>query len=600
MALTPITIDELRERLDIAEVLSGYLRLERAGTELRGLCPFHDDHRPSLYVNAQKGLWLCRVENLGGNVFDFVMRQENLSFLEAAELLANRLGCTVVRQAGEAPAADRRSRLLELCAMAAELYERALWQSAGGAAARDYLRQRGVDEQTAKHFRLGYAPDGWDKLVGRLEREGVDLREAEQAGLLKARERGGGWYDRFRHRLMFPILDRQGRVVGFGGRILNPEDEPKYLNSTESPIFNKGRLLYMPPGRMDDLAAGAFVVEGYMDVIALWQSGITGVVATLGTALTRDHLKLLHRYTQQVTLCYDGDSAGSRATDRAAAMFLEEGLSARVLVLPAGQDPDDFVRSEGADALRARAAAAPEVVEYRLESALAGAGADPAARAEVVRETVVSILGDIRDELRAAGAIQRVATWWSKDTPGLQATFERTLARALHDRRRGARERGRDRESSPYRGRRSRAYYTERQLLSRLLRQPEAADQVRDAIGAEGFGDPTCASVYSALLAAGDRPGNDWLGALDEKGRLLAAELLCGDADDPSRPTEQLVASLRVTRMEAELDELRRRRTAADDEEEALALQRRIQFLVRQIEDARRGVLPAQSSGLRG
>ncbi len=596
MALTPITVDELRDRLDVLAVVGRYTRLTKAGTEYRGLCPFHDDHKPSLDVNERKGVWTCRVENIGGSVFDFVMRAENLDFREAAELLANDLGCTLA-QGGSPEQADQRSRLYDLNRRAAELYERALWQSKGGETARAYLLERGISEPTAKRFRLGYAPAGWDKLSEKLARDGVDLREAEAAGLLKARERGGGYYDRFRHRLMFPILDRQGRVVAFGGRVLDPADEPKYLNSAESPVFSKGRLLYQAPGRAERLADGVLVVEGYMDVIGLAEHGLDHAVATLGTALTREHLRLLQRLTSKVVLCYDADAAGERATDRAAALFADEGLDGRILRLPDGLDPDELVRRDGAEAFRALAAAAPDLIEYRLGVALERAGNDPHSRTEAIRETVRELVADIGDEIRQAAVVRRVADWWSAGSADLQQTLERTLARDLERHRR--RQRPRRDESEPYQGRRSREYYAEREFLAHLLRDAGSAEAVRGAVDPAWLTDPACRQVYQAWLELPEPSSNALLAVLDADGRALVAKVLCGTFDQGDSLARS-VAELRLGGLAARVAGLRGQRAELpDSDERALALQREIQSLDRQIEEARRGLMLAQPGGLR-
>lgn len=590
MALA-LTIDELRERIDILDVIGHYLRLDKAGVEYRGVCPFHDDKRPSMYVNAAKGVWLCRACGEGGTAIDFIMKKEHVEFVEACEIIAQQMGFELASNPQQAERVDERGRLTNLCQLAAKLFQKALWNSARGQVARDYLAQRGITEAVARQFQLGYAPAGWDKLTRYLERDRQSLQDAETAGLVKARERGQGYYDRFRHRLMFPIIDERGRTVAFGGRILDPEDEPKYLNSAETPIFSKRRVLYGLPYAVGQLEAGAVVVEGYMDVIALHQHGVPVALATLGTALTPEHLRLLRRHTRRVVLCYDSDVAGIRATDRAAAAFTEEEMDGRVLTLPAGQDPDDFVRSAGADAFREQMAGAPDLIDYRLSAALAAAGDDAASRARAVSETAVAILGDIRDEVRQGEYVRRIAEWWSGRAAGLQESLEHTLRRALREQQGRGRFRG-PREDSPDRsepvapaGRRALA---ERALLTLLLRRPALWSQLEATETEALLSGPTVRTVaHAARTAAGQVTAEALAAELDEAGRTLLAELLC--SDEPVGEPDRWLAELRYYRLEDETEALRsaRRVQTEDDPDEAAEHYRRLAELERRLMEAR-------------
>lgn len=598
MGLSPITIDELRERVDILDVIGGYVRLQRAGNEYRGLCPFHDEKTPSFYVNAEKGLWICRGAcGTGGDVFDFVQKAERVDFRGACELLAQQLGRTLATSPGEQRRQDQRERLYAICELAAKLYRQALWHSSGGAIARDYLAERGVSEETARRFGLGYAPAGWDRLVGYLERHGHSLTDAEAAGIVKRREQGKGYYDAFRHRLIFPILDHRRRTVGFGGRVLDPEEEPKYLNSAESPIFSKREVLYGLPFATDSLADGAIVVEGYMDVIALHQHGITAALATLGTALSIEHLRRLRRYTQRVVLCYDADTAGRRATDRAAVAFIEEGMDGRVLTLPAGQDPDEFVRGAGRAAFEQRLAEAPDLLEYRLQQVFETTRGDAASRAAAVSEAVVAILSDISDPVRQDDGVRRAAEWWAGRAVGLQEQFERTLTSALRARRRRARGRREQPETDRVPARPSRREQVERRVLQRLLHRPSRLT----AKWAQGLGDllgePTCLRVYQALVALGPEASAAALSEqLDEPGRKLMADLLC-ETPDPQEAIEALVLELRCGVLEDQAEALRgeRERLDPNDWEAQRELHGRLQAMEEQLDTYRRQLLELRS-----
>ncbi|MBI5833853.1 MAG: DNA primase [Armatimonadetes bacterium] len=600
MALTPVDRDSLRERLDVLDVLGGYMRLQRAGNEWRGLCPFHDEKTPSFYVNPAKGLWICRGQcGTGGDVFDFVMRAERLDFRDAAEFLANRIGCTMVVNQGEARRSEERERIFDINGLATRLYERALWQTDTGRVAREYLLRRGLTEETIRHFRLGYAPDGWDHLARHLERQNLSLADAELAGLVRSRERSGGHYDRFRHRIMFPILDSQDRTLGFGGRVLRHDDEPKYLNTTETPVFHKGTVLYGLPFAVGSLADGAIVVEGYMDVIALHQHGINAAMATLGTALTSDHLRLLRRHTERVILCYDADTAGQRATDRAAVLFIEEGIEGRVLTLPPGQDPDEFVGEQGRDAFYERLRTAPDLITHRLLTALDAAGDDPLSRAGAIQEAVIPILADIREPLRQTFTLRQVVDWWSSQSVGLAEEFERSLVQAVRGYRRQAARRGsrRDAPREPVAEQRwlPREQQVEREVLAAMLSHANLLAVAREQLGEPLFGDAPCRALFAAIMAHGADPTR-LAGALDETGRALLADLSCrppGEESEIAKTFDRQVLELRANALQTQAEALRRERArvANDDFEAQTELLKRIHVLERELDEARRRLL---------
>jgi len=593
VAATSISIDELRPRLDILEVIGQYVHLNKAGTEYRGRCPFHDEKTPSFFVNAEKGVWFCRGAcGVGGDVFKFVMLAEKLEFVEAAELLAGKLGLTLESRSRPAET-KQRERVVELCQRVAEVYQRSLLTAEGGEVAREYLRRRGLSEEVIRRFRLGYAPAGWDNLTRWIERQGYDFRDADAAGLVKARERGDGYYDRFRGRIMFPIIDPQGRTVGFGGRVIDPHDEPKYLNSPESPVFAKRRLLYGLPLAIGNLEHGAVVVEGYMDVIALHEAGVSSAVATLGTSLTPEHIRLLRRHTDRVTLCYDADQAGSNATDRAAAAFVSEGVDGRVLCLPAGEDPDDFVRRHGREAFEQRLAEAPDLIDYRLRQALSSAEgqADPTAAAQ---SAVVALLGDITDEVRQAQYVRQVAEWWAGEAVGLQEELERTLIRALRRQRDGGRWRGPD-EARPERAPRrvaGRAQRVERVLLRLLLREPALRAEALAELTPVDFTDPAARRLFESLSGWGERPADAGLAeGLGDPAQSLLAELLCQGEDEPPL-VHAVVLELRYLSLEREADAVRQRRAGlAEDDFDAQALLSREWIAIQQRLDETRQAL---------
>lgn len=365
-------IEEIKSRVDIIELASEYLTLKKAGRNYIGLCPFHQEKTPSFTVNREKQIFYCFGCGEGGNAITLVMKIANKSFPEALKYLAEKTGVVLPVKTYGKDGREKASLHEEIVALnlrAAQQYARNL-SSADGKIARDYIDKRALAEETVKQFRLGYAPDTWRGMVDFLEGAGLSLKLAEQAGLVIA-GKDGGYYDRFRGRLMFPIENIFGEIVAFGGRILET-GEPKYLNSPETPVYIKGKNLYGLQKAKEAIRQAGFclIVEGYFDAISLYNAGIRNVVATLGTALTRDHLELLRRYSQDVVALFDPDAAGRKALDRSLELFLGANMRARALVLPEGYDPDDYIKTFGKEKLDALIAAAPSISDYYIDSVL--------------------------------------------------------------------------------------------------------------------------------------------------------------------------------------------------------------------------------------
>ncbi len=355
-------IDDLLGRSDIVEVVGSRLKLKKTGKNFSALCPFHNEKSPSFSVSPDKQFYYCFGCGAGGNAISFIMDFERLDFPQAVEELARNQGVDVPRE----ERGDRRkqagpkqdSPLYALLEQAAAYYRQQLRHHAQRQRAVNYLKQRGLTGQIAKLYDVGFAPPGWHNLMSHLAHDNTEQKALLEAGLVVENPEIGKRYDRFRDRIMFPIRDSRGRVIGFGGRVLGDE-KPKYLNSPETPVFHKGRELYglFEARRSNRQLEDILVVEGYMDVIALAQHGITNAVATLGTATSEDHLRRLFRVVHNVVFCFDGDNAGRQAAWRALQACLpamEDGRHVRFLFLPEGQDPDTLVRSEGQDAFRAR------------------------------------------------------------------------------------------------------------------------------------------------------------------------------------------------------------------------------------------------------
>jgi DNA primase len=351
--ITEEKIVEIRDRASIVEVISDYVTLKRVGRNHVGLCPFHSEKTPSFSVSEEKGIFHCFSCKAGGSVFNFLMQYDQLSFPEAVERLAKRYGIVVERfgAAGRSEKPDEREALYLLNEHAAANYHRILFKEAQGKKALDYLHKRGIDRTIAQRFMLGFAPPSGSGLLELINKQGSSLKNAVRLGLIGQRD-GDRWREKFFSRLMFPIVNAGEKVVGFGGRVLD-QGLPKYLNSSDTPLFHKGSTLYglfqAKEGirRRDQVV----VVEGYFDVIALHQAGVEHAVATLGTALTVDHVRALARYTKNIIALFDGDDAGRKAAARSFEIFVEAGLLGRAAFLPVGEDPDTFVRSHGKPAV---------------------------------------------------------------------------------------------------------------------------------------------------------------------------------------------------------------------------------------------------------
>ncbi|NBC00660.1 MAG: DNA primase [Bacteroidetes bacterium] len=349
-------IDEIRTASDIADVVGEYVRLKRQGQNLFGLCPFHNEKSPSFSVNPEMGIFKCFGCGEGGDVFAFISKMEMVSFPEAARILAERAGIDIPESEAARERASETDAIYEALRTAARFYYFCLTRKERGAKALQYLKDRGFTADTIKQFGLGYAPDAWEALLSHAEEKHLSGEHLERAGLVLARKSGDGYYDRFRGRVMFPIFSHIGKVVGFGGRILDDEvDQPKYINSPETDVYHKSRVLYglyQAKQAIRD-AEEVVMVEGYTDVIALHQAGVQHVVASSGTSLTEGQVQVLDRYAQRILLLYDADSAGVTAMLRGINTIVEQGLAAYAVALPGDEDPDSYVQHQGAEAFRA-------------------------------------------------------------------------------------------------------------------------------------------------------------------------------------------------------------------------------------------------------
>ena len=360
------------DRSDIVETIGQYMALKKAGRNFKGLCPFHHEKTPSFVVNPDKQIFHCFGCATGGNVVGFVMRQERLEFPEAVRFLAAKVGVTVPETAADAQSPSKKVRddIYKANELALQFFHQALLtgRDPETQAVRDYLKNRGINLDAAKQFQLGFAPGDWDGLLKYLTSKGLGLDVMQQAGLIVARENKSGFYDRFRNRVMFPIFDIQSRPVAFGGRAMSGDDGAKYINSPETPVYTKGRHLFglhltkAAAGKLDRL----IVVEGYMDMVTPFTHGVQNIAASLGTALTVEQIRLIRRYTSNVTMLFDTDSAGQSAISRSLEALVQEGMNVRVVTLAKDEDPDSFIRSSGVEAFRQRLDQSVSFIDFRL------------------------------------------------------------------------------------------------------------------------------------------------------------------------------------------------------------------------------------------
>jgi len=571
-------IQEIRDRVNIVEVVGQYVVLKRSGANYQGLCPFHGEKTPSFNVNEPRQIFHCFGCGVGGNAFSFLMRMEGLAFPEAVKRLGEKVGVTV-EDTPETPAERQRrdtfDRLVRINEAAAAFYQQLLLEGDAGAGARRYLRQRGYEAETVRAFLLGFAPEQWESLARHLAQQGYTPGELRESGLVREGKQDRGDYDLFRNRLLFPIHDLQGRVVAFGGRVLD-DSLPKYINSPESPVYHKGRVLYgLHQAREAMRQSGeALVVEGYFDVMALHRAGFANAVATCGTALTPDHARLLKRYAEQVLLVFDEDAAGRQATFRAMDVLLPEGLVVKVVGLSAGEDPDSLVKKSGAEGFRACLDRARPVIEVFLEDQLQQHGPSVEGRARAAQE-VLARIKRLPDELARNLYIKRVAELTGLDE-GLLLGRSRPIAPAQRSPAAPAPPAPSAPGGTPARGRAAAPPSAAARSQAILLKLMTMNRGVREQVRADGvatlFFDALPRGLAEHLLAidGGDDtlPEARMFDGLDESQQALLSGLLLQDDDawteDAGRIFSDCQRSVKHAVLRERLRELDRLEAAAE------------------------------------
>ena len=409
-------VERVTERTDIYSVVSNYVQLTQKSGRYWGRCPFHNEKTASFSVSPDKGLFYCFGCGVGGNVFKFLSLIENITYFEAIKLQAQRLGIDLPEKKSS-PEQDKRRReekiLIKINELAQDFYHECLIKTARGEVGRKYLAARGINTETIETFKLGFASDEWENIYNKFTRQNFSPQQLEAVGLVAKRKNSSGYYDRFRGRIMIPIANIFGNVVGFGGRILNPADDttPKYLNTPETVLFNKRNLLFGldKSNRAISAAGAAIVVEGYMDAISLFGAGIKNVVATLGTAFTPEHVKLILRYARKIIFCYDSDEAGQRATIRALPIVQQMGAEVFVVKVPDGKDPDEFIRKHGKTAFEELITNAATLIDYRMQYILANSEYETIAGKIRTLKEILPVIAKVEDTVMRNEYCKKIA-----------------------------------------------------------------------------------------------------------------------------------------------------------------------------------------------
>jgi DNA primase len=559
-------LDDLKRQADIVRVVQDYVSLKKKGANWMACCPFHQEKSPSFSVNPSKEMFYCFGCGKGGGVFNFVMEIEHLTFPEAVKVVAEKSGVALPQLVDDEKFESRRrdaDEIVQLNTWALEWWERQ-YKEGVGKAAREYVEGRGITEETRQTFRLGFAPDSWDALSSHLKSKGATPAQIERSGLVVKKD-AGGFYDRFRGRVIFPVLDAQGRAVAFGARVLPGGGEPKYLNSPETAAYTKGRHLYGLHQTREEIRRRKFaiLVEGYLDLIVPYQFGVRNCVASLGTSLTTEQARLLSRFARRVVVNYDGDRAGVAAAKRAIEVLLPEDIEVKVLVLPDGADPDEFLRAHGLEEYNERRGASLPYIQFVLDQAVNGRNLRrPADKAAAVEETLPFVRA-VKNKIQRREYFDMTMDALRVEEPTLRQELWRTVNAGATADAAKVREQFVRAESAP-------VTVAEQRLLELLAHDAELRGAILPRLEAEDYVELPSARVFEALKEI-EREGLavdfETLGARTE-GDVVAADLvpliLMGEspraegeaADDVLAEAESCLTALRLMRVERRLKEL--------------------------------------------
>ncbi len=591
-------VDQVRAAADIVKIVGDYVKLRKAGANFMGLCPFHHEKTPSFAVHPTKQIFHCFGCGVGGDVFKFVMMIENLSFAEALRRVAEKVGITLREREfgdGSDARAKERTALFKLHEAAAKFYASQLGATAEGRAARGYLADRGLDDATLARFRLGYAPGSGQALTQHLEDLGFSAELMEKSGLVLRSDEGRRHFDRFRRRVIFPISNESGKVVAFGGRALG-DDQPKYLNSPETPIYTKGRVLYHLDGAGGSIRKldYAILVEGYMDSIAVASAGIDNVVASCGTSLAEGQIRLLSRYTRRVVVNYDPDSAGVAATQRSLDLLLEEGFEAKVLALEGGLDPDSFIRKRGAAEYKQRLSAAPTYLDYLTERAAAQHDMTRPEGKVAAANAVMPYLARVPNAMLRAELANRLAERLRLDSKLLQDELRRSTRGSIETPRRGVSTAAADMHAGAAA---VKATPAEIKLLRAFFDNPSMADEFLARVVEGGLADGLATEATFRRLFELHRSGEQLeLARLEEwmdeaKRRVIYESVMDGGESPDDDLVLACIQSLELRRAERERDTLQSAIQAAERAGDAARLTQLLEAktkLIKEMEKLRR------------
>lgn len=499
-------IDDLKSRADLVRIIEPYAPLKKKGANWMGCCPFHQEKTPSFSVNPSKGFYKCFGCGKGGTAFNFLMEMEGLNFPEAVERVAEMSGIPLPERIDDGQFQQSKKRreekkqlsdqIVELNQIALEFWESELQGKSNKAkAAKAYLSERGISEEIQKQFRIGFSPDSWDSLLDLLKEKGADEKLIEQSGLVSVNEEKERVFDRFRGRIMFPVLDLNGQPVAFGARAMG-DDQPKYLNSPETAAYVKGQHLYGLFQSRESIRQKKFaiLVEGYLDLIALYQFGITNVAASLGTAFTPEQSKLLNRSTKKVVINYDGDAAGIKAARRAIEELLPNDLEIKVLVLPNGQDPDDFVRANGAEAYNEARGRALPFLNFALDASVKGRSINnPKQKAEAIEE-MMPVLSAIKNPIQKRESFDQSMEFFRIEDDGLKREL-------WHSVKSGQRSDTEVFRIQARRAARMRVTLAEQHLLELLAHDKELRAMILPALEESDYENLATAPVFRAMYS---------------------------------------------------------------------------------------------------
>lgn len=514
MRLSDSFLEQLRANTDIESIISPYVNLRRRGKNLVGLCPFHNEKTPSFTVYPENGSFYCFGCGVGGDVITFVRRMENLDYMEAVKQLADRAGMALPEDGYDDTLAKKRTAVLAANRAAAKFFHSQLFTDRGRHAL-NYFLDRGLTMETIRHFGLGFAPDDWRALKNHLNEQGFDDILLESANLLRRSDKNGkvSYYDNFRNRVMFPIIDPRGNVIAFGGRVLD-DSKPKYINTSDTLVYKKSNGVFALNFAKNGNDGKLIIAEGYMDVIALHQAGFTNAVACLGTALTKEQANLLSRYADEIILSYDADEAGQKATARALGIFGTTGMEIKVLRLTGGKDPDEIIKKYGAQRFRDIINGAANDTEYRLLRARQGIDLSTDDGKVKYLSAATEVLAGIPSPVEVDVYASRLANELGVDKLAIESQVK-YKREGLRKRRMAQREQDQKRllingqnTKNPERSQHLRAAKAEETLIASLMRNPDFYNKLKDELSADYFVTALNRRIFSVILSRLDEGGN--------------------------------------------------------------------------------------------